>query len=717
MIMKGEYDQDRLSEKDHGSGKPARRTLSTNRRVLGIIALCLLFAGNWVAVKSSPAIGARIAFEQAGPVPERPLTDHRPQKTKKKEPLSDKREDHGVPGESGPKDRYVTIDFDNVDIGVFIKFFSELTGKNFVIDKAIKGKVTIISPTRISVKEAYKVFESVLEVHGFAAIPAGNITKIVPAVQAMSKSTETRLRKEGVTSGDRIVTQLIPLDHADPDQLKKLLSPLVSKSSVIVSYPPTGMLIVTDVLSNIRRLISIIETIDAEGIGEEISIIPLEYATASDMAKSINSIFSKKSGSRKITAKDPVVRIVPDVRTNALIISTSEESAGKIRELVKMLDKNTPRGEGGIHVCYLQNANAEDLSKVLTAIPAGRGKGGREGTDPVISSDVRIVPDKATNSLVITAKRDDFLILEEVIKKLDIPRRMVYLEALIMEVNVKKNFDLGVEWRVGEQIGSHKDGALGAFIGSGGIGQDGAYSAIPGTGSGGNTISLPTAFSVGVLGTGIKIGDFLFPTLGTVVRAYQKDSDVHILSTPQIMTTDNEEAEIKIGKNVPYITRQDTSTANVDYTSYEYKDVGVALKITPQINQKRFVRLKLFQEVTRLIAQEGAGEGRPTTFKRSAQTTVIVKDANTVVIGGLIGDDTTNVDYKVPLLGDIPILGHLFRSSSRGKEKTNLFIFLTPHIIENQTEAEKVYKGKREKIEKIEEGVIRTNKGSQGKKP
>lgn len=388
-----------------------------------------------------------------------------------------------------------------------------------------------------------------------------------------------------------------------------------------------------------------------------------------------------------------------------------------MRELIRMLDKNTPRGEGGIHVCYLQNADAENLAKILTAIPGGRSKEILAGKTPVLSGDVRIVPDKATNSIVITAKRDDFLVIEEVIKKLDIPRRMVYLEALIMEVNVKKDFDLGVEWRAGDQIGSYRDGHLGAFIGSGGIGQGGAFSTIPDSGSVRNSISIPTAFSVGVIGTGIKIGDLLFPTLGAVVRAYQKDSDVHILSTPQIMTTDNEEAEIKIGKNVPYITRQETSTANIDYTSYEYKDVGVSLKITPQINQERFVRLKLFQEVTRLIAQEGAREGRPTTFKRSAQTTVIVKDANTVVIGGLIGDDVTNVDYKVPLLADIPILGHLFKSITTENEKTNLFIFLTPHIIENQTEADKVYKGKREKIEKIKEGVIREYKRKQGKKP
>ncbi len=713
MAMTSGCALDRFAEKEHRSTQTPARLIINRWELFKISTLCLLYICSRIFFVDQSALAEHYMFPKTKVVAERPVTQvNSPPSDEASAP--ENKQSHGLFKGPDIKDRYVTIDFDDVDIEVFIKFFSEITGRNFVIDKGVKGKVTIISPTSISIKESYKVFESVLEVHGFAAIPAGNIIKIVPAAQATSKGIETGLRSKNADPEDRIVTQLIPLDHADPDRLKELLSPLTSKSSIIVSYPPTSMLIITDVLSNIRRLIDIIEAIDTEGTGEEISIIPLEYATASDMAKSISSIFIKIQKSKP---GNPVVRVVPDIRTNSLIISSSEEATEKVRDLIRMLDKNTPRGEGGIHVCYLQNADAEGLAKILTAIPGGRSKEMRTGKTPGLSGDVRIVPDKATNSLVITAKRDDFLVLEEVIKKLDIPRRMVYLEVLIMEVNVKKDFDLGVEWRAGDQLGSYGGGYLGAFIGSGGIGQDGAYSTMPDSRSARNSVSLPTAFSVGVIGTGIKIGDLLFPTLGAVVRAYQKDSDVHILSTPQIMTTDNEEAEIKIGKNVPYITRQETSTANIDYTSYEYKDVGVSLKIIPQINQEKFVRLKLFQEVTRLIAQEGAGEGRPTTFKRSAQTTVIVKDASTVVIGGLIGDDVTNVDYKVPFLGDIPILGHLFKSITMENEKTNLFIFLTPHIIENQTEADKVYKGKRQKIEKIKEGVIRAYKRKQGKEP
>ncbi len=606
-------------------------------------------------------------------------------------------------------ERYVTIDFNNVDLNVFIKFISELTGKNFVVDKAVKGNVTIISPTKISIKEAYRVFESVLEVHGFTTVPAGSIIKVVPAAVARSKDVATMLMGQAKGREDRIVTQIIPLRFADPEQIKRLFTPLVSKSSVMVSYSPTGMLIVTDVLSNIKRLIKIIEVIDVGGIGEEISVVPLEHATAEALAKSLTTLFQKRERTaQKGTLSEPGIKIVADERTNALIIMASEDAAQRIKELIALLDKEPPKGEGDIHVYYLQNADAEELSKVLSAIPTSDGK--KEGKTPVISKDVQIVADKATNALVITAKKDDFLVLEEVIGKLDIPRRMVYIEALIMEVNVNKDFSLGVEWRIGDQSGSHDDGAIGVFAGSGGGGADGAYSIFPGTVTTGTTLAFPSAFSVGVLGEGIKIGSLFFPTLGAVLRAYQKDNDVHILSTPQIMTTDNEEAEITVGKNVPYITRQDTSSANVDYTSYEYKDVGVTLKITPQINQERFVRLNLFQEVTRLIEAEGLGEGRPTTFKRSTQTTVIIKDGNTVVIGGLIGDDTTNVDYEVPCLGSVPIIGKAFQSMSKANEQTNLFIFLTPHIIENPEEADEVYKVKKEQIDKVKEGVIKMYK-------
>jgi len=600
--------------------------------------------------------------------------------------------------------RYVTIDFDSVDIGLFIKFISELTGKNFVVDKGVKGKVTIISPTKISVKEAYRVFKSVLDVHGFTTVPAGSIIKIVPALHARSKNIETRLREEAIAPEDKVVTQLIPLAFANPDELKKLFAPLISKSSLIVSYSPTRMLIVTDVLSNIKRLLKIVEAIDVVGIGEMISVIPLEHATASLLSKPLVSIFQKTAQRAKKGAPlSPVVRIMAEERTNSLIILATEDDTLGIKKLIRLLDKEIPRGEGDIHVYYLQNANAEDLVKVLLALPSEEKKKAEKGKAPVISEEVQIVADKATNSLVIKAKKHDYLVIEDIIEKLDIPRTMVYIEALIMEVNVDKEFRLGVEW-LGMEDFTYRGRKGGVFTGSGGAGGVGDYSGI--TGLSGIPPSLPSGFSLGVVGEAITIGSVTFPNVAAILQAYQKDSDVNILSTPQILTTDNEEAEIKVGENVPYLTKE--ATGDQTYQTYEYKDVGVTLKITPQINQEQFVRLKIFAE--NITLKGGVEEFRPTTLKRAAETTVIVKDKNTVVIGGIIGESTERGSYQVPCLGDIPVLGLLFKSQSRSRNKTNLFVFLTPHIIENPIEAQKIYDEKKEEMNKIKGGAIKMYK-------
>ncbi|HUU39453.1 MAG TPA: type II secretion system secretin GspD [Desulfatiglandales bacterium] len=595
--------------------------------------------------------------------------------------------------------RYVTIDFDNVDISLFIKFISELTGKNFIVDKTIRGNVTVISPTKISVNEAYKVFESVLEVHGYTTVPAGNVIKIVSALEARSKDVETGFSEKPIPPSDKVVTQLIPLDYASPDEVKKLFDPLVSKTSVIASYSPTNMLIVTDVLSNINRLLKIIEVIDVPGVGEEISVIPLEHSNASDLSKSLDVLFQKPPRRpSKGESSEPSIMVVAEERTNSMIILATEDDTTRVKGLIKLLDKEIPRGEGDIHVYYLQNANAEELTQVLLAIPSDEKEEAKKGKSPVISQEVQIVADKSTNSLIIKAKKHDYLILEDIIKKLDIPRTMVYLEALIMEVNVDKEFKLGVEW-LGMADGSYKGNEGGLFGGSGGAGE---YGGIQGLYQG----ALPSGFSLGVIGETIQIGDIVFPNLAAILQAYQKDSDVNILSTPQILTTDNEEAQITVGQNVPYLTKE--ATGDQTYQTYEYKDVGTTLKITPQINQEGFVRLKIFQE--NITLKKGAEEFRPTTLKRSAETTVIVKDNNTVVIGGIIGESSEVGNYKVPCLGDIPIMGWLFKSISKTQNKTNLFVFLTPHIIENPLDAQKIYEEKKEQIDKIQEGAIKMYK-------
>jgi general secretion pathway protein D len=437
------------------------------------------------------------------------------------------------------------------------------------------------------------------------------------------------------------------------------------------------MLVITDVQSNIKRLITIVNALDVPGVGEQIHVIPLKHAVASDMAASLNNIFQLDQAARRPQATF-TLRIISDDRTNSLIVLASEILANRVREFVALLDREATQAESKMHVFRLQYANAEDLSKILMNLPSkdtrAAGPTAGQPAAPVtqlarskvslLSSDVQIVSDKATNTLIVTANKEDWRILEEVIRKVDVPRAMVYIEALIMEVDVNKNFQLGVEWRTVSDLGAlsgFDTGRAAAFGGSGGGGIGGSYQLFPGTST---QPTFPGGFSLGVLGAGITLGGITFPNIGAVINTVQQDTSVHILSNPQVLTSDNEEATITVGKNIPYITRAERSQTNVDYTTYEYRDVGVILTITPTINTERFVRLKVNQEVSTLV-EEQSTQGLPTTLKRTAKTTIMIKDNQTIVIGGLMGDSSTSTNYQVPLLGDIPLLGWLFKSKGQ----------------------------------------------------
>lgn len=628
--------------------------------------------------------------------------------------------------------KYVTIDFDNVDISVLVKFVSELTGKNFIIDDKVKGKVTIISPKKIPLEDVYKVFLSVLEVNGFTVVPAGDMIKIIPAVLAREKSVETRFKKDLAEPEDRVVTQIVALERANPDEIKRVLDPIISKSSSVLSYPPAGILVITDYLSNIKRLQEIIKALDVEGAGDQITYIPLQNASAAEVVKSLTTIFQQRR------PNTTAIKIVPDSRTNSIIILASVVDTESVRKLVAFMDKDVPRGESNIQVYRLQNSIAEDLAKVLNSIvkdtgaaasAAGGAAAAQKALAPVVSKNVLVVADKATNTLVVMAEREDYKVLENIIKQLDVPRPMVYIEALIMEVNADKSFNLGVEWRGLTDTGKIPGvttGQSAAFIGSGGASttSPGGYNILDGlvtATAAGATAAFPGGFSMGIIGAGIKIGDILFPTIGAVIQAYKTDSEVSILSTPQIMTLDNEEAEINVGSNVPYVTRQDQTLAGTipgqnytNYSNYEYKDVGVILNITPHINEENFIRLKISQKVTKVTS---VSNGAPTTLKREAKTTVVIKDNETIVIGGLVGDSTQDNNYKVPLLGDIPILGWFFKTHYTSREKTNLYVFLTPHIVRTQQEAAGLYQEKRETMGEVVEGIIKLNEKKPETKP
>ncbi|MBW2439098.1 MAG: type II secretion system secretin GspD [Deltaproteobacteria bacterium] len=600
-------------------------------------------------------------------------------------------------GKENPQ-QFVSIDFNNVDINVFIKFMSELTGTNFVVDQRVKGKVTIISPSKISLDEAYKVFESVLEVHGYTTVQSGEVVKIIPSPDARSKSIETKLREESTGPRDRVVTQLIPLKYADPVEIKRLFTPMVSKSSVILAYPATNTLIVTDVYSNIKRLLSILKEIDITGIGQEISVIPLEYSDASKLVNLLSTVF-KPTRPKGKGVEDKIITMVADERTNTIVLLASEVDTVRIKRLISMVDKEAPRGKGKIHVYYCKNATAEELAKVLQGLPTektGAAKGKAEA--PVVAGAVQISADKATNSLIIMADKDDYLVLEEVIKKLDIPRSMVYIEALIMEVDMEKSLDIGVDWSVfGKTTIDGKETAIGGGFRRG-------IEVSPGE-------LLQGGLTMGLLTEPITIAGITVNNISAIVNAVKTDDDFRILSTPQVLTTDNEEARITVGENRPYQTRSTTDVSGGTFESFEYRDVGKILKITPHVTEGRLVRMQINLEVTAIDASATAltSATQPVTLKRTVDTTVIVSDSQTIVIGGLIDDTTTLTETKVPVLGDIPILGWLFKDQAETNQKTNLYIFLTPRVIKNPAEADSVLKEKQKQMDAIRGGSFKIN--------
>jgi general secretion pathway protein D len=632
------------------------------------------------------------------------------------------------------------MDFDGVDIKVFIKFIADITGKNFIIDDKVTGKITVISPRKMSLDEAYRVFLSVLEVNGFGTVDMGGVTKIVRSADAITKSLETTMEPP-LRKDDTMITQIIQLKYVDANDVKTLLSPLMSKaSSQLLSYPQSNVLIVTDNKANIRKLMDILKVVDVAGFAQEVKIFPLTYASAADLASKLNDILSegKQDETQRlrtmrqqqdVAGAKTATKIIPYERTNSLIVLAAPPDVSGINELIKKLDIPTPSGKEDIHVVYLQYANAEDMAKVLTEIPtpdnpeapvaplAGQ-KGApqqpaapRTTKNPALKEqNIKISPDKETNSLIIFADPYAYKSLIETIKYLDIPRKQVYVKALIMEVNTSHDFNFGVEWTYATDFKYDNNNKTGAVVGRTGN----SFITSPS--------DLPTGPLLGVIGEAITIKQgsttLTFPNIASFINAMAKDSDVNVISTPQILTMDNKEAEIKVGSNVPYLTNTytDTSNLNNQQRTFDYRDVGVTLKLTPQINQQGDIRMKLFTETSTLVAGTGDTQFAPTTLKRSASTTVNMHDGSTMVIGGLIGDTLSLGNSRVPFLGDIPILGYLFKSISRSREKTNLYIFLTPYIIDTNDKAQALYREKDREAEMIKETLDTSKKGNSNEK-
>ena len=625
--------------------------------------------------------------------------------------------------EAVAQEERVQLDFEDVELAVLIDTIARLTGKNFIYDDRVRGRVTIVSPTSVTIDQAYAVFESVLRVKGFTAVPGpGGVMKVIPVRDAKESNLETIMDQRESPNRDLFVTRLIPLSYIDAESITNTVKGLVSKDASMVAYAPTNTIIITDTSANIQRLMNILDAIDIETHKEELAVIKIRHADATTLAEQVGEIYdstvvsgtnSRPRPTRRGAAPKPAattgtsggrapIRIITDARTNSLLVLASRAQLVDIRSLVQQLDVPVVGG-GRIHVYYLKHSDAEELAQTMNSLLTGQSAGGAgrtgaagAGAQPLrsavtqLAEDINVTADPATNSLVIQASKEAYETVIEVIEMLDIARPQVLVEALIMEVDVTDSIDLGF------------DGAM-RYI-------NGSLDLYVNTAKGALTAGV-ASFPLPNLGgdSGVRLADTDGTYYSAIITAAARDANINILSAPHILTSDNEEAEIQIGDNIPIVTsRVDNATGNVaglsSSVNVERKDIGVTLRVTPQISEGDALRLKIYQQISQvneaLTEETGAAtEVGVALSNRQVENTVVVNDGETVVIGGLISERFVDEVNKVPWLGDIPFLGWLFKTIQKKNQKINLLIFLTPHIIRSAEDLEYETVRKREEFE------------------
>lgn len=582
----------------------------------------------------------------------------------------------------------LVFNFQDADIQAVVKTVSRMTGRNFLLDPRVKGKVTIISSTPVSRNSAYQIFLSALKAQGFTAVSStGGIVKIIPVGEG--KQNAASPRKRSPLGGDQIVTHIVTIENGTANELVPLLRPLMAPTSQLSAYAPANSLIITDYAQNIRRLLAIIAQID-QPVNAEVTVIPLKYASAVDLADLVSRTMSSQhqgAPGQPAGAHLPGLSIVPDLRTNSLLVKSNNPGLLKqLQSLIAKLDVVAVKG-GNTHVVYLRNASAEKLAKVLQGLltaSASKTTGTKNSNGPQKSL---IQADEETNSLIISSTDAVYNNMRSVIEKLDVRRAQVYVEALIAEVTSDKASELGFQWAAAGESGGSLIGAATNFT-SAGSASLGAVAADP------TAVAGSAGLSIAILGPEITIGTETVRSISGLAHALEEVTSANILSTPNLLTLDNAEAKIIVGQNVPFVTGSyattgSTTTAN-PFQTIERKDVGLTLKIKPQISEGGLVKLTIFQEVSSVLPTTTSGAADLVTNKRSLETTVTVDDGNTIALGGLIEDKIQDVSQRVTGLGAIPILGALFRYKKKSKVKTNLMVFLKPTILYNADDAYKL---------------------------
>jgi len=572
----------------------------------------------------------------------------------------------------------VTLNLKDADISALISTVAEVTDRNFIIDPRVKGKVTVVSSRPMDSDEVYQVFLSILKVHGFAAVPSGAVIKIVPDVNAKQDSIPT-VGERAPGRGDEMVTRVVEVDNVAAAQLVPILRPLVPQQGHLAAYPATNVLIISDRASNVERLVSIIRRIDQVS-DSEIEVIPLQHASANEVVRVLTSLERAAPGGKgnvPAAAGGPI--LVADERTNSVLLGGDRAARLRLRAIISHLD--TPLEAGGnTDVVYLRYAEAAELVNVLKGVGKIEEKEAKGGAAAAARrSEFDIQADEATNALVITAPPDIMRTLKRVISQLDVRRAQVLVDAVIAEVSPVTARELGVQWVFeGARDGEGPVGLIN-FTNAGNTIADVINSAADVIDGG----TLPTPAGNVLLGGGRTNSNNI--NYLAVLNALASDTSTNILSTPTLVTLDNEEAEIIIGTNVPFLTGSFTSTGAGDsatnpFQTIQRQDVGLTLKIKPQINEGNALKLDIEQEVSS-IADSVAGATDLITNKRSIKTSVMVEDGEVVVLGGLIEEQVRESIQKVPLLGDIPLLGLLFQSRSADLDRKNLMVFIHPVIM------------------------------------
>ena len=703
-----------------------------------------------------------------------------------------------------PLDQMMSIDFKDLPMQEFVRLMACLTGKRFMLAQGVSGKITIMSPEPVTMYEAYKAFLSALEANNLTIVRRGAFLRIVPKTKARTSGAAILTGGQRPPDTDTMITQLIQIKHVMAEEVKELITNFATDGADITVYNPTNTLIITEVGSNIARLRRLIRQVDKPTGAVRIWVRPIQFATAAEIQKQVEAVFGKgsqapargRTATRRparpstrptpgkapatparpatggsLGARDADINVHSDERTNQLILITDRATYMRIDKFIRRIDVPLP-GEGQIHIHHLQNANAKDVQTTLQALTGSsrgstarrntRAKSGRRttrtkgaatpaaagGGAALLGDDIKITAHEQTNSLVIEASLKDYLTLRRVIRQLDVRRKQVYLESVIMEITSDKDTDIGVTGYGGASF--EVDGQQVPLIFGDSLGPDisGFQEVMPG-GLGAMLLGPLIDASLGSTGSGSSPSTISIPAFGFTLRALQSNSDVNILQTPHILTTDNEEAEIEVGRRVPFNsgigglgglsglglgglsglgslgaaagTSGLGSLASLGSTlgamsglgTIQYADIKISLKIKPTVNESNFVRLEIEQQIDDF---DGIDQrtGAPNTSNRRVKNIVVVRDQQPVVIGGLMNDREVEGVRKIPILGDIPLLGALFRQTTTKIERKNLLMVIIPHIIDDPSDLKRIHEQRMDEIRRFAEFMATRRKEYMG---